>query len=430
MALVNGEPITKEQFIQRLEFTPFPEFHKVTERNKRALDALIDEMVVSQWAVENRLDDSPEYIEAVDFARQQALIRELYLEEIRAHAEPDSEPIHQALQKSTQQLKVRALFSKDEDIAGEWRKSLRSGKTFEDLAIEAENDHRTQITHSSIHWGDGTVPIQVERTAYQLNPGEASEVVELSHGYAILFVEHRVQDLFLTPYELHNKRQQVKQLLQARVESRLANEYVNNLLAPLTIRQKAVGFLEVIKSLRAELDFRSEDSLQPPMILRDEIKLSEAFDLSLPVIQAPDFVWDGKDVLLLLRKYDYPINTENGEALSKSLTGFLKSTVRDHYLAERAKELGLESTLRVRADTQMWRRYFLYMMGISALHQNKTVESDKEQIAERIRELRDKAQVKINASHLQSIELTGIPMLVFWGSDLNRQLVVPPLVQF
>ena len=57
LALVNGVPITKEELVKRLELTPLPEFHKKGGRNKRALNLLIDELVVSQWAQEQGLGD-------------------------------------------------------------------------------------------------------------------------------------------------------------------------------------------------------------------------------------------------------------------------------------------------------------------------------------------------------------------------------------
>lgn len=142
LALVNGIPITKKELVNRLELTALPEFHKAGDRNKRALNLLIDELVVSQWAQKQDIINSSDYKELMDFVKQQALIRELFFEEIRAHAEPDSHKIHQALGKSMQQITVQTLFTDDENIAVEWQNSLYSGKTFEYL-LEELKDYNT-----------------------------------------------------------------------------------------------------------------------------------------------------------------------------------------------------------------------------------------------------------------------------------------------
>ncbi len=90
IAVVNGVPITKSEMIKRIELTPIPGFHRHKDRNIRALDMLIDELTLSLWAVEQGFEDSPDYKEAVAFIEQQALIRELFFEEIRSKAAPDS----------------------------------------------------------------------------------------------------------------------------------------------------------------------------------------------------------------------------------------------------------------------------------------------------------------------------------------------------
>lgn len=427
LALVNGVPITKQELVKRVELTPLPEFHKKGGRNKRALNLLIDELVVSLWAQEQGLDDSTDYKEMLGFVKQQALIRELFFEEIRAQADPDSEQVRQALEKSIQQLTVLTLFTEDENIAEEWRKALRSGEIFDDLVKETKGNPFVRIDSLSFHWGDGTVPIDIEKIAYRLEPGKPSELLKLDNGFGIIAVVNKVQDIILTPYDISSKWQQVKQVLRARNESRLANEYVDRLLTHLNITQKATGFIAVTRYLEEKMTSDSKGLLQLPLVQNEEYQFP---DLDLTVLKTPDFSWTGKDVLKILRKYNFPINTENSKAMQKSLTRFLKVAVRDHYLSQRAKQLGLESKKRVREDVQMWGRYFLYMKGIYAFTAGDSALKNINTVANRISELRANAEITINNNLLENIELTGIPMVVFWNNDLSRQLAVPPLIEF
>lgn len=427
LALVNGVPITKKELVNRLELTPLPEFHKAGDRNKRALNLLIDELVVSQWARAQGLVNSSDYQELLDFVKQQALIRELFFEEIRAQAEPDSQQIHQALEQSIQQLTVQTLFTEDENIVAEWRKTLRSGKKFEDLLKDSKGNLFVRVGSSSFHWGDGTVPIEIERIAYQLELGQHSELIKLNDGFGIIAIVNKVRNIFLTPYDLSSKKQQVKQVLRARNESRLANKYVDRLLTHLDITQRANGFVAVIRYIDKKMFADSDNMIQFPLVYNEEIQFP---DLHLPVLETPDFTWTGKDILNILRKYNFPINTKNSKTLQKTLTSFLKVVVRDRYLAQRAEQLGLGSKKRVLEETQIWGRYFLYINGIQAFIASDSTTKNIITISNWISELRANAQITINNDLLEGIELTGIPMIVFWNSDISRQLATPPLMEF
>jgi hypothetical protein len=430
LATVNGESITKKQFIRRLELTPLPGFHKPTNRNLRGLNLMINEVVVSQWAEENGYAEDPDFQKVMDFIKDQALIRELFLEEIRKNAEPDSQEITQALKKSAQQLTIRVLFTKNEKIAAEWQKALQKEKKFQEIVEESKNDYGVQYSSSTFRWGDGSIPIKVEEAAYRLNMGENSNVIELPGGFAIIYLENKVRDVSFTPLEFQQKWNTVKKVLRARKETILANEYIEKLLAPLKIVQKAEGFHSVVNFIEKQVQKNPGDSIKALQTFEKELEFLDEQNLKKIVISAPDLEWNGIDVLNILKKYNYPISLKNTGAISKTLSNFLKSAVRDHYLAKQAKKKGLERRTGVREDVQTWRRYFLYLKGVSAFALSGASDNKEKIITRRIKELRDKSDININNELLENISLTGIPMLALWSGDINKQLVVPPFVVF
>ena len=430
VAIVNGVTITRQELVSRLELSLLPEFDKLKGRNRRVLDILIDELVVSQWAEREGLTALPDYQDALDFVKQQALIRELFFEKFRKRAEPDSEQINQAIQKSIQQLSIQTLFTENQAIAEKWSQSIDSGKTFNELVEESTNNPFIHLNNSSFHWGDGTVPLEIENIAYQLKLGESSDLLQLNNVFLIFIIKSKMKDAILTEYSYSLKRQTVKIVLQARTESRLANEYVDRLLTHLKITQRATGFLEVSRYIEGKLSDSSEKLVSHTPVIGEEIHFSLDYNLELPVVETPDFTWTGKDVMKIIRRYNYTFKTKSSEDLRNTLTRFLKAAVRDHYLSERAKQLGLESKKRVKKDTQAWARYFLYLKGVTIFTERDTALTNPGMIADRIMELRRDANITINHNLLETIELTGIPMLVFWNSDIARQLAVPPLMEF
>jgi len=430
IAVVNGKPITKREMVRRIELTPVPGIHKHKDRNKRALDMLIDELTLSQLAKERGFEDSPDYKEAIEFIERQALIRELFFEKIRSKAVPDSQIIDLALRKSMVRMTVKALMTEEKQIADKWLKLIKSGKTFEHLAEESEGDPRIQIAGSSFHWGDGTVPFQVENAAYHTTVGETSSILKLDNGFAILYVENAAQDVFLTPYDVSKKQMQIKEVLRARRETVLANEYVTKLMKPITVKQKGDGLEAVVKIIERRLELNENDQFPLAQIVNEELTVSDDIDLSLPVIKTPDFVWNGADVAVLLRNYNYPINKSSRASLRKTMTDFLKSAVTDHYLAARAEQIGLQSAERVKEDVQMWSRYYLSLKGLSTFADHDSTLDDREAVVRQVKDLRERAQIEINHDFLEGIELTGIPMVAVWKNRFNQHLAAPPLVKY
>jgi len=429
VAVVNGVPITKREMIKRTELTPILGFHRHKERNKRVLDMLIDELTLSQWAASKGFEDAPDYKEAVAFIEQQALIRELFFVEIRSNAEPDSLKIDLALRKSMVRLSVQTLVTESKDVADKWSELIKSGEMFMDLAEENETDLGIKIKNWSFHWGDGTVPIEVENAAYVTKVGEMSTVIKLPNSFVVLQVENMVQDVFLTPYDVSNKQSQIKEVLRARKETILANEYVSELMEPITVQQMGDGLEAVVKFIQRRMELNENDELPLAQIMNEELALSDEIDLSAPVIKTPGFVWNGSDVTALLRNYNYPINKSSRASLHNTMTDFLKSAVTDHYLAERAEYKGLQTAERVKEDVRMWSRYFLSLKGLKAMADNDSTRNDRE-IAIQVKALRESAEIKINHDFLKSIELTGIPMVAVWKNRFNQHLAVPPLTQF
>ena len=51
-------------------------------------------------------------------------------------------------------------------------------------------------------------------------------------------------------------------------------------------------------------------------------------------------------------------------------------------------------------------------------------------ISEEIDKMRSRANIVINHELVKTITVTEIPMLVFWNTDISKNLAVPPLVRF
>ncbi|MCH8327123.1 MAG: hypothetical protein IID15_01195, partial [Candidatus Marinimicrobia bacterium] len=168
VAVVNGDSITRRDFILRIEMTILPGNDRWADRNERLLNIMIDELVVGQWAEQEEFELPPAYDEQLQFITQQASIRELYRLEFENLPEVDSVLIVQAVEKSSTELSIQTMFTESEGISMDWQEATNQGQTFSELLTGGSQNPAIHIGQSTIRWGDGDVPEKIEALAYSM----------------------------------------------------------------------------------------------------------------------------------------------------------------------------------------------------------------------------------------------------------------------
>ena len=430
IATVNDQYIVLDDFVKRLELTPLQGANK-TNRKQKALDIWIDEHLVSHWAQQNKIDENPGFIETLELINKRTLIRELFYHEVRELIKPDSVELHEAFIQSLFRNDVVGLYTENQTIVDEWKELINSNYSFSKILQKWGNDSQVRIDSASFHWGDGAVPVLIDKVAYSIEPGEYSDIINLPQGHGLLFVKNRVQDKFLTQDQIPLKQQDVLTVLKARMETIRANEYVKNLMAGKQVTTKAEGFKELIRVLQPYLKGTTINelliSLPPVTSLSHNEEMGR---LNLPVIVTPDFTWSIRETINILYQYNVPLQESNELRLIKNLARLLKNAVRDEYLYRKALELDLNKSLTAQKDYSLWKRYLLYTKGVSAFLENVAPDERQVVLTEWLNSLREDAEIRVNNQLLNSVNYTGIQMLVFWNDNSTLQLAVPPLIDF
>jgi parvulin-like peptidyl-prolyl isomerase len=167
--------------------TPVPTPHVITEgefqeRYEAMLEAIRNEAGLSEA-------DYREIIEA----------RLLYnkLQELFASRVPASE----------EQVHARHLLVETEQEAQTVLTRLEAGEDFVSLAKELSADESTREDGGDLGWFPrGVMVPEFEETAFALQPGETSDIVQTSFGYHIIMVEERDPERELEPYILEQRR--------------------------------------------------------------------------------------------------------------------------------------------------------------------------------------------------------------------------------
>ncbi len=430
IATVNDQNIVLDDFVRRLEMTPLPGVNK-SNRKQKALDILIDEYLVSHWTQQNQIDKEPGFNEALELINKRTLIRELFYHEVRDLIKPDSVELREAFIQSLFRNDVVGLYTENQFIVNEWKELIESKYSFSDILQKWGNNSQVRIDSASFHWGDGAVPVLIDKVAYSIEPGEYSDIINLTQGYGLLFVKNRVQDKFLSRDQIPLKQQTVATVLKARMETIRANEYVINLMAGRHVTTKAEGFRELISVLQPYVKGGTINELLISLSPATSLSLNPELDrLDLPVIVTPDFIWSIRDVLKILYQYNFPLQESDELRLIKNLVRLLKNAVRDEYLYRKALELGLNESLTAQKDYGLWKRYLLYRKGVSTFIANVDPDERQKVLTAWLNSLREDAKIRVNDQLLNAVNFTGIQMLAFWIDDSSPQLAVPPLIDF
>jgi parvulin-like peptidyl-prolyl isomerase len=135
VATVNGEPISREQFLRALDSLHQGAAEKETG-HRRNLSALLQRLVnarlILQEAHNIGLDDLTEVKENLEAFRQQALRGGLLSRQVQG-VRPDDKKVEKVYRESIRELKIRSvLFEKEED-AKRAEEEIRSGADFDNV---------------------------------------------------------------------------------------------------------------------------------------------------------------------------------------------------------------------------------------------------------------------------------------------------------
>ena len=237
-AVVNGEKLLLVDFeaeVQRYILALGEEVDQALTDDQRevVLDQMIDEILLSQAAVENgfelpeaefeqRLQELGSAIggaEALDgWMVQYGYTPDEFATSLRRSitAAWQRDEIIGQVAETAEQVHARQILVRDEELAEDILANLQSGAEFATLALSYD-----PLTGGDLGWfpkGYILLP-EIEEASFALQPGEYSEIVSTSYGYHILEVIEREKQRTLEPDALKTlQRQKIQDWLKERRE--------------------------------------------------------------------------------------------------------------------------------------------------------------------------------------------------------------------
>jgi peptidyl-prolyl cis-trans isomerase C len=242
LATVNGENITEkdyQHYLQLRQTRQEPIANKEQER-KVVLDEMVDRVLLSQRAVEQKLDQDPEVYYLLKRLREnvlvQAAIRNMLKEgpvsddELKARFEKEAANTHKT------EYQVRHVLVKTEEEAKAAIKQLKGGANFATVAKQKSIDVQSGKNGGSIGWvNQGMVVPEFFDAVTKLEKGAmTSEPVKSDFGWHVIKVED-TRSAKIPTFEQFMADKQTKANFYRRVQDERIEKMVKDLRASAKI---------------------------------------------------------------------------------------------------------------------------------------------------------------------------------------------------
>jgi PPIC-type PPIASE domain/SurA-like N-terminal domain len=211
VAMVNGEPLTREEYQQEISslHSKMLEEQKTEGQGKEGdkaatrqasridysglLKRMINARLIVQEAKRIGLNDLPEVREEVGNYSQKAL-RTLLMKQALKDVKPDDQVVDKLYRKAIHEWKFRSVMFPKEDEAKRMDAGIKAGDSFEELANKAVAGKKAKGGVDEGYLNGNDILPQVYDALLTMGTGSISPVISVPGGYAIVKLEDERRD--------------------------------------------------------------------------------------------------------------------------------------------------------------------------------------------------------------------------------------------
>ncbi len=357
LALVNGKPITSADFLTRFEMSVYPGKDDPTmlEKTKREfLYSMIAEKLLSQAAAQSNIPyTAPE--ELVRKEMQDVFMRDvLFREEIMPHATVTKQEILHGFKTSVYRYFVDAFyFDGDKSTAWSFYWALH-GKGAPNICSLATSLH---IRHDTLEIPYGESTAAIENAFFGQKEGFISKPTPTVDGLVVFRVLSREPNQYFIKGSTAARWERIRQILVSRKQSELGNDYIENIMRNIVVHVNYTIFRPLVYSIQKILEKQkrlvggSNYQLYPS----DLVQLGDEFskDLGNPFLTFPGGDLTLGQVFQRLPLAMFAAEDTTLPEITYALHSSLRFISQNHFLVQRAKELGLQNAPEVKYNVQM-----------------------------------------------------------------------------
>ena len=226
LAKVDGAPITADDVADAMtDIGPgLPEKLEGAEREKYVLDYLIDLKLVAKKAVDEKLDQTPDYARKLAYFKDKLAMEALLGSVAKAATTEENErkayDEAKAKQPDEPEVHARHILLASEDEAKAALKRVKGGEDFAKVATELSKDPGGEGGDLGWFTKERMVP-EFAEAAFKLAPGQISDPVKTQFGWHVIKVEEKRMKTFPPFDEL---KDQAAHFVAQKAQSELVTE--------------------------------------------------------------------------------------------------------------------------------------------------------------------------------------------------------------
>ncbi len=227
VASVGKTKITLGEFKERISNLPKRYQIVVRKRKREYLEELINDTLLYQEALKNKLDRDKDALKVIEEAKKKILIAKLLNDKVDGAIDITDEEVTDYYNKNNEKfmspelMRVSHILTPTRKEAEELLARIKKGDEFGQVAREKSVDPTAQNGGDIGYFPKGQLIPEFEFACSTLKVGEVSDVVMTKLGYHLIKLTDRKEPQLLP---LEKVRDRIKQVIKAMERQRLFNE--------------------------------------------------------------------------------------------------------------------------------------------------------------------------------------------------------------
>lgn len=354
LALVNGNPITSEDFRNRFELSIYPGEDYRDTTKMEFLYSLIAEKLLSEAAAGSADAVTPEE-KVVEKEMREVFLRDaLYRSQVLPNAKATREELSRGLKLSTYSYVVDAFYLPD---------SIYAEKFYDILSMSGKNDvyrlvDSLSVSHDTLKIGYGESTPLIEDAFFGHTKSFISKPVFTVDGWIVFRVIDRVVNTKFASAAPEDRTEMVRKIIVGRNENILGGKYLLEVMKGARVSVNYAIFRPLVYAIQKLIIKKQPDSFDPYYYLspQDLLLIKEEFasELSHPMLS-----FDRGEISLASTLDELPFTGFHSvdttiPQITLGLHSALRFIAQNYFLAKKAVQLGLENSGEVKYNVEMF----------------------------------------------------------------------------
>lgn len=357
LAFVNGGPITSGEFLSRFEMSLYPGKDDPTmlEKTKREfLYSMIAEKLLSRAAAESEEPYTPSEVLLKNEMEEIFMRDALFRKEIVPRGTVAEKEIRRGFEISIYSYLVDAFYFDADTLAARGFYDAVRAKKESLLYMIADS---LNIRHDTLDIPYGESSGEIEDAFFGHRKGFISRPTATVDGVIVFRVLQRGLNSRFTSGTTADRMYRIKQILVNRKQTELGNEYVESVMKGIEVRVNYAIFRPLVYAIREVFRGQRPASYDPYYRLSpaDLVALGSRFysQLNEPLLSFKGGSISLGEIFQQIPTAMFASEDTTLPEITFALHGSLRFISQNHFLVQRARELGLQNSWEVRHNVAM-----------------------------------------------------------------------------